>query len=329
MTVIDSHTGGEPFRLVIDGLPEIPGETVLAKRRYAIDHLDDLRRMLMWEPRGHADMYGGWLGDPVEDDSDLSILFLHNQGFSTMCGHGIIALATIVFETGIIEVSDGTAILRIDTPAGQVSAWATVMNGSVGEVRFRNVASFVDSLDNSVDVPGIGDVGYDLAFGGAYYAYVDAASIGLSWPPRGQTDLVEAGRRIKESIMDKTSIRHPEHLDLGFLYGVIFTGAPSDPQNHYRNICVFADGEVDRSPTGTGVSGRVAIDVARRRLSLGESIRVESIIGSVFTGLVAGEIAYFGLSAVLPEISGTAHIMGRSTFWLDPDDPIRPGFILR
>jgi trans-L-3-hydroxyproline dehydratase len=257
------------------------------------------------------------------------VLFLHNEGFSTMCGHGIIALTKVILETGVLPASDGETTIRIDTPAGQISSTAHVVEGSVTSVRFRNVPSFVDALDDRVAVAGIGDVVFDLAFGGAYYAYVDAVAAGLSWPPANQAELIDCGRRIKDSIVADRQIEHPREADLGFLYGVIFTGPPSSPGNDYRNVCVFADGEIDRSPTGTGVSGRIAIDAARRRIGIGESLRIESIVGSVFTGCLAEETIYHGKTAVIPEIEGTAFITGKATYFVDPSDPLSPGFLIR
>lgn len=327
LVVVDSHTGGEPFRIVLDGLPPIPGENVLARRRYAEEHLDRFRRVLMWEPRGHADMYGGWLGPPVRPDSDLSVLFVHNAGFSTMCGHGIIALVKVALETGVLEAMEPTTTIRIDTPAGQIAATAEVGAGQIGAVSFRNVESFVVDLDASIEVGGMGRVGYDLAFGGAFYAYVDADSLGLDLSDAAA--LIGAGRSIKTAISRSRPIIHPESEDLGFLYGVIFTGKPDQATHHHRSVCVFADGEVDRSPTGTGVSGTLAILHARDRVGLGETISVESIVGSVFGGRIVEEVTSANYRAVVPEISGTAHIVGRSELWVDPEDPLAAGFFIR
>ncbi len=327
VTVIESHTGGEPFRVVVDGLPDIPGDTVLERRRYATEHLDTLRRALMWEPRGHADMYGGWLGPPTGHGSDLSVLFCHNEGFSTMCGHGIIALAKVVFDTGIVAGHDGENVLRVDTPAGTVTATATITEGVCTAVRFRNVGSFAVDLDAFVTLPGLGELRYDLAFGGAFYAYVDAQEAGVDLGD--VAELVAKGRAIKQAIAGSRPIVHPTEPDLGFLYGVIFTGHPEDPTRHSRNVCVFADGEVDRSPTGTGVSGRLALLHARGELDVGTPIAVESIVGSVFVGTVVGTCRVGDVEAVIPEIAGTAHIVGRSELWIDPSDPLNPGFLLR
>ena len=329
VTTIESHTGGEPFRVVIDGVPDIPGRTVLEKRRYAQENLDSLRRQLMWEPRGHADMYGCFLGEPTESDSDLSVLFMHNEGFSTMCGHGIIALTKVLIETGAIPGEEPETTVRIDTPAGQVTATAQVADGKVSEVRFRNVPSYVVDLDNALEVPGVGRVEYDLAFGGGFYAYVAASSLGLRCVPADVTALVEAAGEIKESINETRSIEHPFEPDLAFLYGVIFTGDAEHAAHHSRNVAVFAEGEVDRSPTGTGVSGRLAIEHARGDLGVGETMTVESVLGSTFTGRIADVTEYGSHTAVIPEIEGEAHLLGSAKYWVDPNDSIGRGFLLR
>ncbi len=329
VVVVDSHTGGEPFRVVVEGAPPLVGDTMAERRRSALTHLDGLRRILMWEPRGHADMYGALLGPPVEAGSDISVLFMHNEGFSTMCGHGIIALTKVALESGILPATEPETTLHIDTPAGTVRATAEVSASGVGRVRFRNVPSLASELDASVSVPGLGEVEYDLAFGGGFYGYVDAASVGLTCTPADFDGLVEAGRLIKAAIIGDRPIEHPEDDELGFLYGVIFTGPATNPDNHSANVCVFADGEVDRSPTGTGVSGRLAIEHARGRLAVGETIVVESIIGSTFTGAVVEVTEVGGMAAVVPEIGGRAHILGRTEFWLDPEDSIGEGFLLR
>jgi trans-L-3-hydroxyproline dehydratase len=327
LTVIESHTGGEPFRIVVDGLPEIPGETVLERRRFAQTHLDDLRKTLTWEPRGHSDMYGGWIGDPERPDSDVSVLFLHNDGFSTMCGHGIIALTKVLLDTGILPSDGNETTVRIDTPAGQIKATAESEDGVVGRVRFLNVPSFAAELTATVDVDGWGEVSYDLAFGGAFYAYVDSSDLGIDLAD--SATLILAGRSIKGAIGSQHTITHPVEDDLGFLYGVVFTGSPRKKINHSRNVCVFADGEVDRSPTGTGVSGRLALLHARGEIALNQTITIESILGSEFSGRVVESVEFGGYSAVIPEVTGTAHIVGRSEFWIDPSDQLNPGFLLR
>lgn len=329
ITTIDAHTGGEPFRVITGGFPELPGETILARRRYAKEQLDHLRTTLMFEPRGHADMYGCLITPPVTPGADLGILFMHNEGFSTMCGHGIIGLTKVVLDTGMLPLTAPETTIKIDTPAGLVTAHARVAGGHVQSVYFHNVPSFVLALDETVEVPGLGRVRYDLAFGGAFYAYVRAEEAGVTCTPEDYRALIEKGVAIKRAVMASRAIPHPFEADLSFLYGTIFIGPPLGEGAHSRNVCVFAEGEVDRSPTGTGVSGRLAIHHARGELELNQPIVVESIIGSRFTGRV-GETTTFGPHpAIIPEVEGTAYITGRHEFLIDPTDPLREGFILR
>jgi proline racemase len=329
ITTIDAHTEGEPLRVIIDGYPNLPGETILERRRYARAHLDHLRTALMWEPRGHADMYGCLVVPPVTPGADLGVLFMHNEGYSTMCGHGIIAITKVVLETGLLPLAEPETTVRIDTPAGLVTAHARVKAGQVQSVYFHNVPSFVLALDERVEVPGLGRIRYDLAFGGAFYAYVQAEAVGLSCTSENFRALIEKGRAIKRAVMASRPIPHPFEPDLSFLYGTIFIGPPLGQGTHSRNVCIFAEGEVDRSPTGTGVSGRLAIHHARNEISLYETITIESIIGSRFTGRVVETTSFGSHSAIIPEVEGTAHITGRHEFLIDPDDPLQAGFVLR
>jgi len=327
---VEFHTAGEPVRIVVDGLPPIPGATILEKRRSAQAHLDHLRRTLMAEPRGHADMYGVWPVEPDLPGADLAVLFLHNEGFSTMCGHGIIGVATVLVECGLVEREGDEVEIGIDTPAGFVRAHAEVSaDGRVDRVRFENVDSFVERLDATIDVAGLGTVRYDLAFGGAYYAYVDAAELGVALVPEEAGRLIDVGRRIKDAVQAQDPPSHPEDADLGFMYGTIFVGAALAQGNHSRNVCVFADGEVDRCPTGTGVSGRLAIHHSRGELHAGEPIRIESILGTCFDGRVLDEVEVAGRDGIMPEVAGRAWITGRHEFLIAPDDPLREGFLMR
>jgi trans-L-3-hydroxyproline dehydratase len=329
LRTIDAHAAGEPLRVLAfdSGFPTIPGDTILAKRRYTREHLDHLRRALMFEPRGHADMYGAILTEPVTPDGDLGVLFTHNEGYSTMCGHGIIALTTVVFETGLKP----PPLLRLDTPAGRVTAradWDSAQR-RVRSVSFENVPADVVELDQTVEAPGLGAVRYDLAFGGAYYAYCEAEPLGLRISGDNFRALIDIGMRIKHAVAAARAIEHPFEADLGFLYGTIICGKPHNDGAHSRNVCIFAEGEVDRSPTGTGVSGRVAIEHARGRLREGEPFVVESILGTRFTGRVARATTFGPHAAVIPEVSGSAWITGQHEFLIAPDDPLREGFILR
>lgn len=334
ITAIDAHTAGEPLRIFTGGLPPFPGDTILAKRRYAKEKWDHLRTATMWEPRGHADMYGAILTEPVTADGHAGVLFVHNEGFSTMCGHGIIALAQVGVETGLVmgePTADNPSVLeiRLDTPAGRVTAYARRQGERVAEVWFRNVPSFVYALDQTVEVAGIGPVRYDIAYGGAFYAFCRAEEVGVGLGAENFRELIDAGMRIKRAVMAALPIRHPTEADLGFLYGTIFTGPARNPAHHSRNVCIFADGEVDRSPTGTGVSARAALHFARGEIGRNEPFTVESILGTTFTGAVTEQTSFGGYEAVIPRISGSAHICGRNELLIDPEDPLAYGFLLR
>ena len=323
ITTIDMHTGGEPLRIIVDGLPPIEGRTVLEKRRYFREHYDHLRRGLMWEPRGHADMYGAVITSSL--DADFDVFFLNNEGYSTMCGHAIIALTKLFVETNFIPKTE----LAINVPAGRIQSTAKVSEGRVVETSFRNVPSFVHLRDRQVDVDGIGRVRFDVAYGGAFYAIVSGEDVGLELVPENLSRLIDYGRRIKNAVASQFSIEHPIEPDLSFLYGTIFTGPPLDATHHSRNVCIFADGEVDRSPTGSGVSARAALHFANGELRLNERITIESIVGSTMEVKVV-DVARFGpYDAVIPEVSGTASFIGRNEFYFDPEDPFRNGFILR
>jgi trans-L-3-hydroxyproline dehydratase len=324
LSTVDMHTGGEPLRIVAEGLPELQGRTVLEKRRYFREHLDHLRTGLMFEPRGHADMYGAVL--TRSDDADFDVFFLHNEGYSTMCGHAIIALTRFVIEAGMTAKS----AISFNVPAGRIEAQAhRDAAGRILHTSFRNVPSFVYRRDAELQIDGLGTVRFDVAYGGAFYAFVDARTLGLELTAAHYGRLIDAGRRIKHAAMAAMPIEHPFESDLSFLYGTIFIGPPENKQHHSRNVCIFADGEVDRSPTGSGVSARAAIHHARGELGSNEAITIESILGSTMTVQVAATTKYGPYDAVIPEVAGTAHFTGRHEFWFDPQDPLRGGFIFR
>jgi proline racemase len=325
ITTIEMHTCGEPLRVYTSGLPEIKGDTVLEKRRYFREHYDHIRRGTIWEPRGHADMYGAVL--TPSRDADFDVFFVHNEGYSTMCGHAIIALTTLVFETGLVSKERQEFVFSV--PAGKVHARVVLEDGKVREAAFRNVPSFLYLRDEQVDVPGMGTVQFDVAYGGAFYAFVSAERLGLHLDADSYAKLIDYGRRIKRAVSSGFPIRHSFEDDLSFLYGTIFIGPPKDADHHSRNVCIFAEGEVDRSPTGTGVSARAAIHFARGELKLNEWITIESILGSVMNVRVVETTRFGSYDAVIPEVSGRASITGRSEFYFDPDDPFREGFILR
>ncbi len=323
------HTGGEPLRVFTGGLPEIKGKTILEKRRYFRDHYDHIRTATMWEPRGHADMYGAVLTEPLTPGADLGVFFMHNEGYSTMCGHAIIALTKLVLDTGLVEKEGKAPELIIDAPAGRIFSRGFRENNIVKKVSFLNVPSFVLMSDQRVTVPGTGSVRFDIAYGGAFYALVHAEDLGLQLIPAEYDRLIELGRKIKYAVMSNFNIKHPFEEDLSFLYGTIFTGPAHDRAHHSRNVCIFADGELDRSATGSGVSARAALHYAKKELQAGEAITIESILGTTMQVRVK-ELTEFGpYQAVIPEVSGKAFITGKSTFYFDPDDPLKDGFIFR
>jgi proline racemase len=323
ITTIDMQTGGEPLRVITSGLPPIEGATVLEKRGYFRAHYDHLRTGLMLEPRGHADMYGAVIS--ASKQADFDVFFLHNEGYSTMCGHAIIALTKLVVECGIRK---GPGV-SFNVPAGRIEATATIQNDRVVRTSFRNVPSFVFRRDQVIHVDGLGSVKYDIAYGGAFYAILDAAAVGLSLETSNYSALIEAGRKVKHAIMKTVLIEHPFESDLSFLYGTIFTGPARELSNHSRNVCIFADGEVDRSATGSGVSARAALHHAKGELSLNEEITIESIVDSSMTVEVVEQTKFGPHDAIIPEVGGTAYVTGRNEFYFDPDDPFRKGLIFR
>ena len=317
------HTGGEPLRIVVDGLPEIPGNSVLEKRRYFREHYDYIRTGLMWEPRGHADMYGAVLTSST--DADFDVFFLHNEGYSTMCGHAIIALTKFVIETKLTDKSD----ISFNVPAGMIHASANIESGLVKEASFLNVPSYLYLRDQYIDLPNTGRIRFDIAYGGAFYAFVEAKDVGLTLRPDQFTHIIDCGRRIKQLVRQKFTIAHPFESDLSFLYGTIFTEPANDPGHHSRNVCIFADGELDRSATGSGVSARAALHYAKGELGRNERIVIESILGSTMSVDVT-EVTRFGpYEAIIPQVTGEAWFVGRNEFYFDPEDPFRAGFIFR
>ncbi len=322
---IDAHTAGEPLRLIIDGFPAIEGRTILEKRAFIREHCDHLRRALMLEPRGHLDMYGALLTEPEREGSDAGVLFMHNEGYSTMCGHGIIAVTTVALERGLILPRvPGTLVL--DAPAGPITARAEMSNGRIESVRFENVPSFV--LHAGVPVRlGSREVRADVAFGGAFYAIVDSEAAGIPVISERLGDLRAAGMAIKRAVEAAVTVAHPDEPGLHGIYGTIFTGPPSGAAD-LRNVTIFADAEVDRSPCGTGTAAVMAVLAAMELLEPGHTFTHESIIGTIFRGRVLRGATVGDLPAIVPEIEGSAYVTGESTFLLDERDPLKFGFRL-
>ncbi|KMJ53549.1 proline racemase [Vogesella sp. EB] len=322
---IEMHTGGEPVRIIPGLQGDIHGADILAKRRDMRERLDGVRKLLMFEPRGHYDMYGAVLVRPSLPGADLAVLFIHNEGYSTMCGHAVIALARYAVEHGLVPRSAPLTRVGIECPCGLVTAWLA----EDGSISFDSVPAFAFALDHPVHVPGVGKINVDIGYGGAFYAVTSAANLGVSLDGRLR-DVVDAASALSEAVRRSIRVRHPEAEDLGFLYGSILTdGVERAGDGPSRNVCVFADAEVDRSPTGSGVTTRMALRHARGLVAVGEACQFESLTGARFTASVNGAAKLPGHDAVGVRVSGRAHYSGKASWTLEEDDEIGRGFLLR
>lgn len=325
----DYHTAGEPFRIVLEGGPALPGATVAERRALALESAEAqrLRRFLCHEPRGHADMYGGFLVEPDDAGAELGVLFWHKDGFSTACGHGTIALGAWAVESGRVEAPvDGEVALAIDVPSGRVGARVRMEGGTVAAVTFRNVPAYVIAREVPVDTSH-GRLLVDVSYGGAIYASLPAAAAGLSVEPEHAAALTALGREIKWALDDADVARHPTDERQSGVYGTIWFDDLGPA--HQRNVAIFADGELDRSPCGSGTSARVALLAADGRLPQGAELQHDSIVGSRFRARVVERVTAEGRDAVVTEVEGSAHRTGEHRFVLDPRDPLADGFVLR
>lgn len=330
LTVTDMHTGGEPVRIITGGYPAIPAGTTLQKRAWVRANLDHLRRILMFEPRGHADMYGALLVEPDLPDADLAVLFMHNEGYSTMCGHAVIALGRYAVDEGLVAAQEPVTTVNIECPCGLVRADVAVSDGKAGEVSFESVPAFLHTREAEIDLPDFGRIRFDVAYGGAFYALADAAQFGLEFDRSGVRDFQDAATALSAAVQVAIALDHPEDADLAFLYGSILTdGHDGSGGVATKNICVFADAQIDRSPTGSGVTARLAAMHARGAVAIGEERLFESIAGSQLTGSVASETKAGGYDAVTVRVSGRAYYCGRSEFIVEGDDELGKGFLLR
>jgi proline racemase len=329
ISTVEVHTGGEPFRIVTSGVPRIPGSTILSRRKWVGENCDELRRALMFEPRGHADMYGGLLTEPVSESADFGVIFMHNVGYSSHCGHGVIALSTAAVELGWVQRTVPETRVGIDTPCGFIEAFVAWDGEHAGRARFVNVPSFLWKRDVMVQTASFGPVTGDIAYGGAFYFYVDGAAYGLQIRESEVERLKDFGMEVKNAINAAFSIVHPELTDIKDIYGTIISGVPRHPGSSQANCCVFADREVDRSPTGSGTAGRVAQLHARGQLAVGTTLVNESIVGSIFNGRVLSRARLGDFDAVIPEVSGNAFICGFANWILDGRDPQTYGFLVR
>lgn len=326
---VEMHTGGEPVRIVLEGYPALTGNILEIRNTLKTDY-DHLRKSIMWEPRGHADMYGLLVVPPQREDSDFGVIFMHNEGYSTMCGHATLAITNCAAQLKWIPLSTDKTVIKIDAPCGQLTSYINSEHSEAKHISFDNVPSFVVELDAVVLHEDYGKIKYDLAYGGAFYGYVDVGQLGLEINKANYRKFIELGVALKKKIIDTNhKIKHPFEKDLSFLYGIIFTEKVYDQEIHSKNVCVFADGEVDRCATGSGVSGRAAIHYARNELKINEEIIIESIIGSTLSVEIKSTVSYGPYEAVIPRVSGSSYFIGQSEFWLDESDPLNGGFLLR
>jgi trans-L-3-hydroxyproline dehydratase len=328
ISTVEMHTAGEPFRIVTSGLPRAPGTRIVDRRAWLRTHADELRRALIHEPRGHADMYAGYLTDPVSAGADFGVIFAHNEGYSDHCGHGIIALAAAAVQLGWVVRTQPETRVGIDAPCGFIEAFVEWDGAHAGSTRFLNVPSFLLHRDVSVSTASFGTVTGDIAYGGAFYFYTQAPP-GVGIVEADVETLVRFGAEVKQAANAAFPVAHPEIPEIDHIYGTIIDGPPRHAGSSQANCCVFADREVDRSPTGSGTAGRVAQLHARGALRLGQTLVNESIIGSVFSGRAIGTTRVGDLDAVIPEIRGQAYLCGLATWVIDPRDPLAHGFLVR
>lgn len=327
ITCIDAHTAGEPLRIITSGLPPIHGKTILQKRDYMLENYDHLRKMLMLEPRGHSGMYGCILVPAVTDDGDFGVLFTHNEGLSSMCGHGIIGVTKVVLETGMMIANEGENVVKIDSPAGRITAYADIINGKVERVRFQNVPCFVYKENIPVNIDGIGEILVDVAYCGAFYAYLDVKKVGLSITKENAMKLVNVGMEIKNKMDGVMKFNHPTS-EINWLYGTILFEKPIKKENKLitKNICIFAEGQIDRSPTGTGTGGRLALHYHKGEMGKDDTLVNYSVIDTPFEGRIIKDTKEGDFDAIITEVSGTAQIVGFNQLVLDPKDPLPEGF---
>ena len=328
LTVTDMHTGGEPLRIVTSGYPPLPKGTILQKRAHVRDNLDHLRKILMFEPRGHHDMYGALLVEPDLPGADMAVLFMHNEGYSTMCGHAVIALGRYAVDKGLVAAKEPVTRVNIECPCGMVVADVEVKDGKAASVSFESVPAFLFAENVELDLGGFGPVTFDIAYGGAFYCLIDAAQFGLEFgvsAVRAFTDAADALTQAAKSI----ALSHPDSPDLAFLYGSIITDGGDGRDAPSSNVCVFADREVDRSPTGSGVTARLAAMFAKGSIGHSETRIFESVTGARFTGEIARTERLGPHDAIIARVGGRAYYSGEASYVVEEDDPLGGGFLLR
>lgn len=330
LQAIDTHTAGEAARLITGGIPFIPGKTMADKKQYLQDNNDNLRTALMLEPRGHNDMFGAFILAPTIEEAHFGIIFMDAGGYLNMCGHNSIAAVTAAVETGIVPpTGEEITPVNLDTPAGLVKAKAFMKDDfKVEKVSFENVASFLYKKDQKMDVEGLGTITFDISFGGSFFVIIHASELGLEIKPEFASKISEIGMTVLNKVNETIKMEHPtlSHIKTADLIEIY--DKPTHPDATHKNVVVFGDGQIDRSPCGTGTSAKVATLFAKGELAVGESIVYESILGTLFTGKVLRETELAGYQAIIPEVSGSAYITGFNTFLFDPEDPLSDGFVL-
>jgi trans-L-3-hydroxyproline dehydratase len=329
LNTVELHTCGETFRLVTHGLPKIPGNTIVERRAWLQENADHYRRAVMLEPRGHKDLYGGYLTEAVTPEADFGVIFLNNTGYSPHCGHGVIALATAAVELGWLERKSPETRVGIDAPCGFIEAFVEWDGKRAGAVRFVNVPSFIFERDVTVDTPSFGKVTGDIAYGGATYFYVDGRPFDIAIREKNVQEIMQFGYEIKTAVNAMMPVIHPEIPEFDDVYGVMVYGDPRHEGSTQANCCVYADRAVDRSPTGSGTAGRIAQLYLRGELAKTETLVNESIIGTVFKGRVLSETKVGAYDAVVPEVSGKAYICGFANWIIDEEDPLAFGFLVQ
>ncbi len=328
ISAVDTHTAGEPTRTITGGFPRIPGKTVGEKMVYMRDHMDELRTMLMYEPRGNNVMSGAVLTEPSDPSADIGVIYIETGGYLPMCGHDTIGCCTALIETGMIAAKEPETEIVLETPAGLVTAKAAVEDGIVKSVSFKNIPSFLYMADIDVDVPDLGKIVLDIAYGGNFYAIVDAQKLGLDIKPENASKIIQVGSLIKDAVNQQYDVKHPELPYIKGLTHVEFSAPPTHKDAHAKNTVLITHDALDRSPCGTGTSAKLATLYAKNKISLNQEFVHESIIGSLFKAKVIEECEVAGYKAIIPQITGSAHVTGLHQFVVDPDDPLKEGFLI-
>ncbi|MHC1712350.1 MAG: proline racemase [Solidesulfovibrio sp.] len=325
---IDSHTMGEPTRIVIGGIPNIPGKTMAEKKIYLEEHMDYIRTSLMREPRGHRDMFGSILTSSINPEADYGIVFMDGGGYLNMCGHGSIGAVTAAIETGIVAAVEPITTVKFDAPAGFITAQAAMQDNVVQSVTIRNVPAFLYKSDVTIHVPGVGEVTLDVSFGGSFFAIVNAKMLSLEVEPKNIAALTKTGMAILKAANEQIKVQHPELQHIKSIDLVEIFDEPTSPEADFKNVVIFGDGQADRSPCGTGTCAKMATLHAKGHLKLNHEFVYESIIGTLFKGRLVDTVKVGSFEAVIPEITGAAYITGFNQFVIDPLDPLKFGFLL-